>query len=369
MNLIVELAYPAVIRAKPPRCVSQKQVICTFETLATFDVMEDADFPVVAILRHAGGSSDDVRHDGEHFYRAVCRVEDGRSAFPQWMLKENYLRGTYLKLMEDERRNSLEHSELTWPSKGEGRRKERRHVTFSEVAGFELLEREDVTRCEGEIARLTASIRLWGGLIWIQCGEPCYRLRNSGTGLKTELTFADQDEGKDVDEAYISATDPQRLRDQWEAVSDRKAREEGYRDGAVEILDQAVFEQDFDDVAFMKYARLVARGIAYYLAGDGWFSDGRQLMSAAPDDVDLWSALRRSIIAMEAAGTATAGDDDTVMRAAELWSRLGGSFHARSRHYSRDTVAEWSGIAVRSWLDRKIEFDAIVAPVSGYGQS
>lgn len=366
--MIVELAYPAVIRAKPPRCVSQRQVICTFETLSTFDVTEDADFPVAAILRHCDGSSDVVRHDGEHFYRLVCRVGDGRSAFPQWMLKENYLRGTYLKLMEDERRNSLEHSDLTWPSKGEGRRKERRHVPFSEVAGFELVEAEDVTRCEAEIARLTTSIRLWGGSIWVRCGEPCYRLRNSGNVLKAELSFSDQDEGDDIEEAYISATDPERLRDQWGTVANQAARSEGYRPGIVEILAPEVFERDFDDAAFIKYARIAARGIAYYLAGDGWFSDGRQLMSAAPDDVDLWNALRRNIIAMEAAGTAAAGDDDIVMQAAELWHRLGGSFHARSRYYPRDTVDRWSGAAVRNWLDRKIEFDDIVAPVAGFGQ-
>lgn len=366
--MIVELSFPAVVRAKPPRCVSQKQVICSFETLTTFDVTQDADFPLVARLRHADGVSDDVRHDGEHFYRAVCRVEDGRSAFPQWMLRENYLRRTYRKLMEDERRNSLEDSELTWPSKGEGRRKERRYVPFSEVSGFELVEREDVSRCEAEIARLTESIRVWGGSIWVRCGEPCYRLRNSGNVLKVELSFADQDEGEEIDEAFISATDPERLRDQWEAVADRTAREAGYRPGVVEILAPSVFERDFDDAAFVKFARITARAIAYYLAGDGWFSDGRQLMSAAPDDVDLWNALRRNVLAMEAACTAAAGDDDIVMRAAELWYRLGGSFHARSRYYPRDTVDRWSGAAVRNWLDRKIQFDDIVPPAPEFGQ-
>lgn len=360
--MIVDLSFPAVVRAKPPRCVSQKQVICTFETLATFDIMQDVDFPLVARLRHADGGSDDVRHDGEHFYRSVCRVEDGRSAFPQWMLRENYLRRTYMKLMEDERRNSLEYSELTWPVKGDGGRKERRYVSFSEVAGFELVERDDVTRCEAEIARLTASIRVWGGSIWVKCGEPCYRLANSGNVLKVELSFADKDEGNDIDEVYISAADPERLRAQWEAVATRPAREAGYRPGVVEIIDPSLFVRDFDDAAFMKYARLTARGIAYYLAGDGWFSEGMQLMSAEPDDVDIWNALRRTILKMEAKGTAAAGDDDTVLRAAELWSRLGGGFHARSGYYSREAVADWSEPGIRSWLDRKIEIDDIVAP-------
>ena len=295
--MIVELSFPAVIRAKPPKCTSQRQIICTMETLATISVLDDSTFLLVARLRHVDRAAEDVRHDGESFYRAICAVEEGRTSFPTWMLSENYLRGTYLKLLDDERRNSLERSDLTWPSKG--RSVGRPYVPFSDISGFELLDHGDITRCETEVARLTAAIRVHCGKVWIQCGEPCFRLRNTGhRGLTTELSFADQDEGVDIEENYISATDPQRLRDQWEVVAYQKDREQGYSAGSIEIIAPSVFSTDFDDISFMKYARTVASSIACYFAADGWHNDGRRLMATEPDDVDLWTRLRRSIQSM-----------------------------------------------------------------------
>lgn len=363
--MIVELSFPAVIRAKPPKCTSQRQIICTMETMATFDVMDDSAFPVVAKLHHIGGAGEDVRHDGERFYRAICAVEEGRTSFPTWMRAENYLRGTYLKLLDDERHNSLERSDLTWPSKG--RSGARPYVPFSDISGFELLDHDDVTRCEAEVARLTAGIKVHGGKLWIQCGEPCFRLRNTGhRGLTIDLSFADQDEGIDIEENYISATDPQRLRDQWEVVAYPKDREQGYSAGSIEIIAPSVFLTDFDDVGFMKYARTVASSIAYYFAADGWHNDARMLMATEPDDVDLWNRLRRSIRAMSDAATAVSADDDLVMQASELWKRLGGSHHAKSRYYSAETVGRWFDSVIRNWLDRRIELDAIVSQPPRY---
>jgi hypothetical protein len=328
--------------------------------MATFDVTQDADFPLVARLRHANGNCEDIRHDGEHFYRTVCRIDEGRSAFPKWMLQENYLRRTYLKLMDDGRH--IEYSELTWPNKAEGR-KERRHVPFTEVASFELVESEDVSRCETEIALLTASIRLHGGIIWIRCGEPCYLIRSQNR-LTAGLSFSDQDTGANIEEMYISASHPELLREQWEAVATKTERDAGYYPGVVEIIDPSVFERDFDDAAFIKYARITARAIAYYLSGNEWFSDGQRLMSAKPDDIDTWNALRRTILTMEAAGTASAGKEETVTRAAELWSQLGGCFSAKSGFMDRQMVGRWCDPVVRRWFDRKIELDHIVSPLA-----
>lgn len=335
------------------------------ETLATFDVLDDSAFPIVARLHHIGRAVEYVRHDGERFYRAICAVDQGRTEFPSWMQSKNYLRGTYLKLLDDERRNNLESSDLTWPAKG--RSGARPYVPFSDIAGFELLDQDDVTRCEAEIARLTAAIRVYGGKVWIQCGEPCFRLRNTGhQGLTTELSFADQDEGIDIEESFISGTDPQRLRDQWEVVASKKDREQGFNSGSIEILAPSVFTTDFDDIGFMKYARTVASSIAYHFAADGWHSDGRMLMETEPDDVDLWNRLRRCIRSMSDAGTAAAGDDDLVMQSSELWSRLGGSHHSRSRYFSGETVHRWFDFAVRNWMDRRIEIDAIVSQPPRY---
>lgn len=364
--MIVELAFPAVIKAKPPRCASQKQVICTFETLARLKVVGGSEFPVVARLNHLDGETEDVRHDGKSFFRSVCAADEGRTTFPGWMLANNYLRRTYLKLMEDERRNSLEYSELTWPAKGEGRNKGRRYVPFSEVSSFELLDLDDVSRCESEVARLTEALLVCDDKIWIECGEPCYRLADSSNlHLGTHLTFADQNELRAVDELYISATDPDRVRAEWDVVADKDDRIKGFSCGSIVIIAPDVFVADFDDIGFMKYATTVARSIAYYLAQSAYRDDGEALMRTDLEDIDLWNSLRRNIDAMKAGGTASSGDDDIVMRAVALWERLGGGCYPGARYFPQESVDKWFGSTVRNWLDRRIELDAIVTKVHG----
>jgi hypothetical protein len=335
------------------------------DTLATFDDMAENELAVVAKLHHTGRDVEDVRHDGERFYRPICAIGEGRTLFPDWMLSQKYLRGTYRLLLQDERNNGLETSSLTWPSKARG--DVRPIIPFAGISGFELLEQSDVAQCEAEIARLTAAMRVQDGKIWIQCGEPCFRLRNTPhQGLVIELSFSDQDEGSNVEENFISALDPQGLRDQWEIVSSPKDRERGFVVGSVDIIEPSVFTTDFDDIGFTKYARTVASAIASYLAADGWNNDGRRLMESEVDDVDLWNRLRRTIRAMNDAGTANAGDDEIVMQGSELWARLGGAHHVRSRYCSGETVGRWFDSLVRRWMDRRIELDAIVSQLPKY---
>jgi hypothetical protein len=335
--------------------------------MARLKVVGASEFPVVARLNHLEGAAEDVRHDGNSFFRPVCAADEGRTAFPGWMLANNYLRRTYLKLMDDERRNNLEYSELTWPAKGEGRNKGRRHVPFSEVAAFEMLDQVDVARCEAEVSRLTDALLVCDERIWIRCGEPCYRLtENSSLRLETFLTFADQDERRKADEMHISATDPERVRTEWGVIADKDDRIKGFSRGTIDILAPELFVTDFDDIGFMKYAATVARGIAYYIGKGGWHDDGETLMSTDADDIDLWNALRREITAMNAENTAAAGDDDLVLCNVALWERFGGACHVGPRYFDKETVNRWFGSTVRNWLDRKIELDAIVAGNRGF---
>ncbi|MCS4090112.1 hypothetical protein [Rhizobium sp. BK176] len=365
--MIVELAFPAVVKAKPPRCASQKQVICHFETLARLKIVVDSEFPVVARVNHLNGDTVDVRHDGVSFYRPICAVEGGRDEFAKWMLENNYLRRTYFKLMDDEQRNSLEYSDLTWPVKGSGRNKERRYVPFSEVSTFEFLDADDVSRCEEEVARLTDALLVCGNRLWIRCGEPCYRLADSShLHLGIDLTFSDQNEMRKLDEIYISARDPDRVRSEWGVVADRDDRIKGFARGTIDVLDPKLFATDFDDIGFMKYADMVARGIAYYISRDAWRNDDETLMASDPDDIDLWNALRRTVSSMRAVGTASSGDEDLVMRSVELWERLGGAYYVGSRHFHKEAVAKWFGSTVRNWLDRKIELHDIVSNGRGF---
>jgi hypothetical protein len=286
------------------------------------------------------------------------------------MRANNYLRRTYLKLLDDEHRNNLEHSELTWPAKGEGRKKGRRYVPFTEVAGFELLDQEDVSRCDSEVARLTEALLVCDDRIWIRCGEPCYRLADSSNlHLGTHLTFSDQNELRAVDEIFISATDPDRVRAEWGVVADRQDRIAGFKRGSIDILAPELFITDFDDIGFAKYATTTARGIAYYLSQSGWRDDGETLMSTDADDIDLWNMLRRTIDGMNAHGTAAAGDDDIVLRSVALWERLGGAYYVGSRHFPKETINNWFASTIRNWLDRKIELDAIVANVRASASS
>ncbi|MBY3432945.1 hypothetical protein HFN89_01975 [Rhizobium laguerreae] len=334
--------------------------------MARLKVLAGGEFPVVARMNHLDGQTEEVRHDGQSFYRSICEVGSGRTIFPEWMRAENYLRRTYLKLMDDEHRNTLEFSELTWPAKGTGRNKGRRYVAFSEVSGFELLDQGDVSRCEGEVSQLTEALLVCGERIWIRCGEPCYRLANSrNLHLDTHLTFSDQNERRAVEEMYISATDPERLRAEWRIVADQQDRARGFAAGSIDVLSPSLFVADFDDIGFVKYSDTIARGIAYYLSRH-WHGEGEMLMATDPDDIDLWNALRRTVNTMTADDTAASGDDDVVMRAAELWERLGGACYSGSRYFSKETVNEWFGSTVRNWLDRKIDLEAIVTAGRSY---
>jgi hypothetical protein len=340
-------------------------VICTVETQAELQSKEDVNFRVVARLRHADGRIEDVRHDGREFYRDVCATEEGQTRFPGWMVEEKYLRNAYLKLMDDERRSALEYSDLTWPNK-EGLGQPRKYVSFLDVLGFELLDQTDVARVEGEVTRLTEALTISQGRIWVRCGEPCYRLWDQRNNeLATELTFADQNEAIAVDEILISATNPERLGEEWARVADAADHRNGYAAGSIEILDSTLFVTDFDDVGFVKFADMIARGIAYYFATDYWGEDGQALMASSPDDVDLWNALRRSVTRMKENGTAAEEDDDTVMRASSLWLRLGGAIH-RPRYIDPRKVELWSSSTIANWLEREIKFDSIITPPPAY---
>jgi hypothetical protein len=343
--------------------VSQKQVICTFETMDLLKVVGDSEFPLVARLDHREGGHEDVRHDGTSFYRPICAVGNGRTAFPKWMLANNYLRRTYLKLMEDEQRRSLEYSELTWPpTKTRGGKRERPEVPFSEVEAFELLDPVDVARCEAEVSRLAEALLVHDNRIWIKCGEPCYRLsENKSLQLETTLTFSDQDERRKIDEMHISATDPERVRTEWGVIADKDDRIRGFSPGVISVFAPELFVTDFDDIGFAKYATTAARSIAYYLSQRAWHDESETLMATELDDIDLWNALRRTIGAMNEMGSAAAGDDELVLRAVGLWKRLGGASYAGSRHLPGDVIDKWFGSTVRNWMDRKIELDDIVS--------
>lgn len=357
--MIVELSFPATVRAKPPRCISVKQVICNIEMAADVAVMNSTDLHIAARFCHSDGKIEDIRHDGTTFFRRVCGVNEGTSVFPAWMKYSKYLKKIYRKLLGDDHQNGLEYSEHTWPVKPRSRG--RPHVSFADVVGFDLLNGDDVACCEGEVARLMEALRVYDGSIWVRCGEPCYRLwRGNNRSNEIQMTFSDQDEANRVDEQYISALTP-------DLLEHERLRLTGQRDrqftspGAIEVIIPDYFITDFYDRGFMKFARFVAHGMAYHLTLRNMSEPCEALMGSAPEDIDLWNELRRTITRMEEAGTANAGNDELVVRAAERWMQLGGGV-STPRYSSWELNEEWFGTVVNTWLDRSIDFNRIVRP-------
>ena len=344
--MILQLGFPSVVRAQPPRCVSTKQVICTVAVMTEIPERHPDDLPVVA-----RANQEEIRHDGSSFYRKVAQLSDIATLFPEWMRDNGYLAGTFRGLMEDSQgRNNVEYNEHTWPTRE--RNRPRKAVSYDEVKTFDRVDIDDLDRVDEEVYRLTGEMRVCDGQLWIRCGEPCYRLHlKSDNNIHVEATFLDRDVNPSVQESWMSAMD----RDEALAETARIAAVP-YRIGEaadIEVIDESLFTTDFTDRAFMKFTYFVVTGIAGYLGANGMHKPGVALMETDPDDVDLWNATRRCLRRMTAHGTSLAGDDEMVMRAADLWSKLGGVSQT-PKYCPGPTVDLWFAETVRRWLDRPV---------------
>lgn len=360
--MILNLSFPCVIRARPPRCISTKQVICSMDINHSVGELGDVEFPVAARMTQADGGFEEVRHDGSAFFRKVCDKDELETKFGGWMKANQYLSSMYLKLMEDDRNHGLEYNDNTWPVRD--RRGSRKDVSYEIAIQFEDVDQTDIVRCETEARRLADSLVVCDGGVWIRCGEPCYRVSlETDNNIHLTPTYADQDIYPRVKEAYFSALDRDGATRQLMAAAKKADRVRGSL-CSIEILDSEVFEVDFKDRAFLKFSRLAVEAIAGYLSSDGYHNPGAALMETDLEDIDTWTAARRCLMRMEAEGTCLAGDDSVIMRAAELWSRLGGVTRT-PQHCTEDQVKLWFDTSVEAWLDRDVsatEFITLSGP-------
>nr|WP_250808235.1 hypothetical protein [Neorhizobium tomejilense] len=310
-------------------------------------------FTPVATIEYGQDQRETVMHDGKDFFRRVCPVAEIASAFPDFLKNQGYARSMYLKLMDDESRNGLEHSALTWPTKEKGRA--RRFEHFDTVMEFDELDGHDAIRCRNEAERLIEGIAAFEGAIWIRCAEPCYlisRTSSSSFRIRIDATFADQDLDPQVVESYMSATDREAVIEEARRLADNSQGWEG-TPPRIHVVDDSWFDVDFADRAFLKFATFAVENIAAYLSEDGVYRDGTALLESDPTDIDLWNELRQCVKRMRDAGTSREGDDDLVMRGVDLWKRYGGATR-RPHYHSAAVVDHWFEMPVRTWLDRPV---------------
>jgi hypothetical protein len=355
--MLIEFPFPCIIRAKPPRCGSVRQVVTLLRVERDVPVLAGEELPIVAMIDDGKGNESAVRHDGADFYRRVCAIADLPDAFPVFMKEEGYLRGIYRKLMDDERMNPLEYSALTWPTKEQ--KKPRRLEPFETLLGFEELNGHDVIRCRDEAIRMAGDTRLHDDGVWIKCGEPCYRIGHVTSNMAriaVRQVFSDQGHDPRPDEAYMSALDRDAM--VHEALRVAAGRlENPSRLADITVIVPEAFGVDFADRGFVRYATFILENIAAHMAQDQMQPPGTALLEASTDDLSLWLELRGCVERMRVADTAAAGDDDTVMRGADLWRRLGGNA-LRPTYLSAALFDHWQARVAQEWLDRPVRIAA-----------